>query len=659
MASISSTGIGSGLDVTNIITQLVALEKQPLKSLALEATTVAARISETAKIASQISTLVDVSARLSSESAWTARKGSSSDTSSATIAVTSAAAATSFSLDVDVLAKKQSVSSAAMIKDTPVGKGVLTFSIGTWTSDADLNAASVLKAAASVTAAGAAATAAGAAVTAAGAAVTAAGAAATAASNVTSALSVHITNNSAGAQAYSDAYTLWVAAQVANTPPTAGVTQTAQNDALGVLNLAHDAWNTTSPADVAVFDATGLLGIANTAATASGTAATASATAATASATATTASATAATEASAAALAATAQTAFTLASPGSTGVTVDVSATDTLAMVALAINKANAGVVASVFNDGTMDRLQLVSKNTGIASGFRVTANNTVADGGAALTGTTGLARLAYDPKTGAFGMGSVDLAANVKFGGDATAHINGVKVTSASNTLTGNYTGVTVEMKAVTTSSVTMSISEDVTPGVKNVDDFIKAYNELNKTLADLTKYDVATKTGALFQGDSTVVGLRNMLRSMVGSMTSGGTYKRLNEVGIESLRDGSLTSSNTTIKVGAASNAEKFTKAAASNGGIDLMNLFTGTGGFAVKFAALGKGLMDSKDKALAVAKTRNDKEQAKVNDRATAVEARLRKTYTALDTKMAGLTALNSYVAQQVTAWNKSTG
>jgi flagellar hook-associated protein 2 len=548
-------------------------------------------------------------------------------------------------LDVDVLAKKQSVSSGAITKDSAVGKGVLTFSIGTWTSDATLNATSVLKAAASVTAAAAS-------VTAAAASVTAAGAAATAASNVTSALSVHITNNSAGAQAYSDAYSLWVAAQVANTPPTAGATQIAQDDALDALNLAHDNWSTASPADVVAFDATGLLGIANTAATASGTAATASATAATA-------SATAASEASAAALAATAQTAFALASPGSSGVTVAVSATDTLAAVAIAINKANAGVVASVFNDGTMDRLQLVSKNTGIASGFRVTANNSVEDGGAALTGTTGLARLAYDTQTGAFGMGSVDLASNVKFGGDATAHINGVKVTSASNTLTGNYTGVTIEMKAVTTASVTMSISEDVTPGVKNVDDFIKAYNELNKTLADLTKYDLATKTGALFQGDTTVVGLRNMLRSMAGSMTSGGTYQRLNEVGIESLRDGSLTSSNTTIKVGAASNAEKFTQAAASNGGIDLMNLFTGTGGFAVKFAALGKGLMDSKDKALAIAKTRNDKEQTKVNDRATAVEARLRKTYTALDTKMASLTALNSYVAQQVTAWNKSTG
>jgi flagellar hook-associated protein 2 len=35
MAAISSTGIGSGLDVNSIVTQLVALEKAPLKTLGL------------------------------------------------------------------------------------------------------------------------------------------------------------------------------------------------------------------------------------------------------------------------------------------------------------------------------------------------------------------------------------------------------------------------------------------------------------------------------------------------------------------------------------------------------------------------------------------------------------------------------------------------
>jgi flagellar hook-associated protein 2 len=47
-----------------------------------------------------------------------------------------------------------------------------------------------------------------------------------------------------------------------------------------------------------------------------------------------------------------------------------------------------------------------------------------------------------------------------------------------------------------------------------------------------------------------------------------------------------------------------------------------------------------------------------QTKVNDKAAAVETRLRSRYSALDAQMASLNALNTYVAQQVTAWNKST-
>jgi flagellar hook-associated protein 2 len=43
--------------------------------------------------------------------------------------------------------------------------------------------------------------------------------------------------------------------------------------------------------------------------------------------------------------------------------------------------------------------------------------------------------------------------------------------------------------------------------------------------------------------------------------------------------------------------------------------------------------------------------------VTARAAAVEKRLRTTYTALDTKMAGLTALSTYITDQVAAWNKS--
>ena len=135
MASISSTGIGSGLDVNNIVSQLVALEKQPLKTLASQATNITNQVSAMGDIHSKFSALSDVATRISDATAWAARTANSSNTSAATIAVTGSAAATSFTLDVDALATKQSTSSPAITAGSYVGAGTMTFRLGTWTGD--------------------------------------------------------------------------------------------------------------------------------------------------------------------------------------------------------------------------------------------------------------------------------------------------------------------------------------------------------------------------------------------------------------------------------------------------------------------------------------------------------------------------------------------
>jgi flagellar hook-associated protein 2 len=347
----------------------------------------------------------------------------------------------------------------------------------------------------------------------------------------------------------------------------------------------------------------------------------------------------------------------------SSDVVIDVLATDTVATLAAKINSANGGVVATTFNDGSQDRLLLRSKETGVAAGFRVQTSevdNTNTD-------ATGLSRFAYDPAAGAYGAAAVGLT--VQSGEDAKARINGLAVTSGSNTLASNIPGVTINLLATTTtnynnvggteakSTVTMSVSEDVTVAVKNVNNFITAYNALASNLSELTKYDEATKTPGLFQGDASMLGIQSVLRNMVGSMSSGSAYKRLSDVGIERQLDGTLSL-----------NTVRFSTAA--NNGTELQKLFitnnsnTLTDGFALKFKNFAAGALAtggsvvSKSAALQKKLDLNGVEQTRVNDRAAAVEARLRKQYSALDAKMASLSALNAYVAQQVTTWNQST-
>jgi flagellar hook-associated protein 2 len=483
MATISSAGIGSGLDVNSIVTQLVALEKQPLKSLQLRATNVQAQMSAFGQIQAQFAALTDVATKISLPSAWGARSASSSNANAVTISASATANATSFSLDVDALAQSQSISSGQMTADTAVGAGSLTLRLGTWTG----------------------------------------------------------------------------------------------------------AGSTFTPAT------------------------------------------------------------------GSSDVSVSISATDKVVDIAAKINAASAGVVATIFNDGTSDRLLLRSKNTGEAAGFRVQSVDTA------------LAGLVFDPENApAGGMAAVGIP--VQYGQDAKARFNGLAVTSASNTLTGNIPGVTINLLATTTTGygtpgevkapATLSIREDVTPAVKNVEEFVATYNALNKMLTEVTKYDAATKATGLFQGDSSIVGLQNVLRSMTETSSLGATIQHLSDVGLERQRDGSLTLN--TAKVSAA-----------ANDGTALQQLFTNnnsnplTNGFALKFRDLGRGVLATggsvvnKAASLQNVLDRNTKEQDKVNDRAAMVESRLRKQYSALDLQMGRLSALNAYVSQQVTLWNKSTG
>src|SRR5438270_12056385 len=80
MATISSPGIGSGLDVNSIVTQLMAIEKQPLTALQTKATTIQSTVSEYGKIKSAISTLRDLAAKLASASTWSQTVTNSSST---------------------------------------------------------------------------------------------------------------------------------------------------------------------------------------------------------------------------------------------------------------------------------------------------------------------------------------------------------------------------------------------------------------------------------------------------------------------------------------------------------------------------------------------------------------------------------------------------
>lgn len=134
MATISSPGIGSGLDVKSIVAQLVALEKQPLTQLQVQAATVQTRISVFGQIKSLVSTLSDAASRLGSLTSFNAVTAKSSKTSAVSATAIGGTAANSFSVKVENLAKAQATASGALLPvGGALGAGTLRLQLGEWT----------------------------------------------------------------------------------------------------------------------------------------------------------------------------------------------------------------------------------------------------------------------------------------------------------------------------------------------------------------------------------------------------------------------------------------------------------------------------------------------------------------------------------------------
>jgi flagellar hook-associated protein 2 len=329
------------------------------------------------------------------------------------------------------------------------------------------------------------------------------------------------------------------------------------------------------------------------------------------------------------------QTSFTPKS-GATAVDVSIAGTDTLADVRDKINAAGAGVTALVMTDASGSRLLIRSNASGAANAFR----------------TSGVASLAFDPSAGVSTMVQSQTAA------DAAATVNGLAVTSSSNTLSNIVDGLTLNFAAVTTDPVTVNVVTDTDALKKTITDFAAAYTAVIKLIATDTKYNAATKTGGILQGDSAVVGLQRQLRAMAGSgSTASSTFGHLSDAGLELQADGSMTV-NASKLGNALGSLDELKKMFANSNPADATE-----DGFAKRFRVatdnmLGiDGALTTRTDGLGQQLQRNQKDQDALNVRLDAIEKRLRAQYTALDTVMAQLSTQSSYLTQQIAQFNAS--
>lgn len=217
-------------------------------------------------------------------------------------------------------------------------------------------------------------------------------------------------------------------------------------------------------------------------------------------------------------------------------VTLD-SSNNTLSGVRDAINKANIGVRAGIVYDGSGYRLTLTSTDSGAKNSLRISVTG---DGDSDNTDAAGLSVLAYDP-TNSTPVANMTRTVKAQ---DAAVTVDGVNITSASNSVVGAVPGVTLTLKKAGASS-TLSVAQDTSATTKAVGDFVTAYNKLATTAKSLTAYDATdtTQNGVLL-GDITVTAIMRQINSVFTSAVTGatGAPRSLADVGVSLQKDGTL---------------------------------------------------------------------------------------------------------------------
>lgn len=241
-------------------------------------------------------------------------------------------------------------------------------------------------------------------------------------------------------------------------------------------------------------------------------------------------------------------TGATFTSNGSGTKTVTINASDdSLAGIRDAINAANIGVTATIINDGSAApyRLAISSNSQGDDQSLKITV--TPAAGGLDNF-------ISNDPA------GTQNLSETVT-AQDALLKVNGVSVSSGSNTVSGAISGVTLNLKKTNTgSTATVTVGRDSASFSTLVSKFVSTYNDLNKTVKDLTKYDPKTGQAGLLIGDTTLRTIQSQIRSTLFANVPGlttGQYTNVTQIGIGMGEGGEITLDSSKLSTALSSNS------------------------------------------------------------------------------------------------------
>ena len=317
---------------------------------------------------------------------------------------------------------------------------------------------------------------------------------------------------------------------------------------------------------------------------------------------------------------------------GTKTVTID-GTNNTLQGIRDAINTAKIGVSATIVNDGsgTPYRLALSSEKSGLSNSLKITTSG----------GDGSLDSLLANDPAGIQHLNQTTAAQN------ANLTVNGIAITSATNTVTDAVQGVTLTLTKPTTTQANLSVARDTAAVKTAVTGFVDSYNALVSQLKSRSAYGSSSTdpNKPSLSGDGTIRVMLDQLHGVFNVGASGGTLTTLADVGITTKADGTLKLDSSKLNT------------AMTNNFSDVTNLFNGATGFGTRLKARAEstlapgGIIESRTQSLNTSITGYNNQISKLEVRMKTLQKQYTKTYSDLNVLLSSMSSTSSYLTQQL--------
>ena len=302
-----------------------------------------------------------------------------------------------------------------------------------------------------------------------------------------------------------------------------------------------------------------------------------------------------------------------------------------LSDVAFAIRQSGAPVSATVLNDGTHSYLSVLNNQTGFPA-----------------TGTAPDALSMTETSTGILGQRLTAPATSliVQAATNSAFTVDGLPISRQSNSVGDVIPGVTLNLKALTSSPETLVVGNNIDATKANISKFVDSYNSAMGMVQGQLVSTVGSDRSATLAGDPTIRSLQNSLQLLVTKQVSGaGAVRTLADIGVKTGRDGMLTLDSAVLGKALDKDAnavnDLFSKASTGLG------TFTET--TVKRYGDLLTGLLTTRTKGLQDSVAKLDTQITNLQMRVDAKRTELVNQFTQMERVISGLKASGTFLDQ----------